>query len=296
MPTDRTSHNIYKTVDVNGIDIFYREAGPAEAPVLLLLHGYPSSSRMFEPLFGRLRQRYRLVAPDYPGFGLSGAPDRSKFAYTFEHMAQTIDDFAEVLGLTRYSLYLQDYGGPIGFRIALAHPERVQSLIIQNAVLHEEGLTPVWDLRRAFWSDCAEYEGKIRDGMVSVQAGIARHVGGRAEQETFNPDLWMDEIAFLKRPDEQAIQLELVYDYQSNVKAYPLWQDYLRRHRPPTLVVWGIHDPIFSIEGAHAIAREQPDAELHFLDAGHFAIDDEPDAISGYVDSFLTKNQIAQSR
>lgn len=294
MQPDRTSHNTYKTVHVDGIEIFYREAGPVEAPVLLLLHGYPSSSRMFEPLFARLRQRYRLLAPDYPGFGLSAAPDPSEFAYTFEHLAQTIAGFAEALGLTRYSLYLQDYGGPIGLRIALAHPERVQGLIIQNAVLHEEGLTAVWDLRRAFWSDRAEHEAKIRDGMVSVQAGIARHVGGRAYPETFNPDLWMDEIAFLERPGEQAIQLELAYDYQSNVKAYPVWQDYLRRHRPPTLVVWGVHDPIFSIEGAHAIAREQPDAQLHVLDAGHFAIDDEPDAIAGHIDSFLTKHAAAR--
>lgn len=294
MRTDRASHNSYKSVCVDGVDIFYREAGPADASVLLLLHGYPSSSRMFEPLLARLRHRYRMVAPDYPGFGLSGAPDRKEFAYTFEHLAQTIAKFAEQLGATRYSLYMQDYGGPIGFRIALAHPERVQALIVQNAVLHEEGLTSVWDMRRAFWSDRATHEAKIRDGMLSVQAGIARHVGGRANPETFNPDLWMDEIAFLQRPGQQPIQLDLAFDYRSNVKAYPLWQDYLRRHRPPTLLVWGIHDPIFSVEGAHAIAREQPDAELHVLDAGHFAIDDEPDAIAIAIDGFLTKYRIAR--
>ncbi len=279
----------YKTVEVNGINIFYREAGADDASVLLLLHGYPSSSRMFEPLLPLLAQNYRLIAPDYPGFGLSQAPDRSAYTYTFDRLAHTMVDFTDALGLKRYTLYVQDYGGPIGFRLALARPERVRALIIQNAVLHEEGLTAVWNLRRAYWSDRAQNEPKIREGMYSVQGGVARHVGGRPNPERFNPDLWMDEIAFLKRPGMEEVQLDLVYDYQSNVKAYPSWQAYLRDRRPPTLVVWGIHDPIFSVEGAQAIRREQPDAEVHLLEAGHFAINDRPVEIAQHIRTFLTR-------
>jgi pimeloyl-ACP methyl ester carboxylesterase len=247
---------------------------------------------MFEPLLPRLGKYYRLIAPDYPGFGLSEAPDRSVYEYTFEHLAQTMSEFIDVLGLKEYSLFMQDYGGPIGLRVALARPERVQALIIQNAVLHEEGLTPVWNLRRAYWDNRAAYEAKIREGMYSVPGGIARHVGGRANPARFNPDLWMDEIAFLKRPGMEAIQLDLVYDYQTNVKAYPLWQAYLRERRPSTLVVSGIHDPIFSADGARAIGREQPEAEVHLLEAGHFAVDDRPDEIAAYVHSFLARQRI----
>ncbi|WP_434106209.1 alpha/beta fold hydrolase [Paraburkholderia caffeinilytica] len=279
----------YKTVDVGGINIFYREAGSQDAPVLLLLHGYPSSSRMFEPLLPLLAKDYRLIAPDYPGFGLSEAPDRSVWPYTFDHLAQTVLDFSDALGLERYSMYLQDYGGPIGFRVALARPGRVQALIVQNAVLHEEGLTPVWNLRRAYWADRTQYEREVRESMYSVQSGVGRHVGGRPDPERFNPDLWMDELAFLRRPGMDAIQLDLVYDYQTNVTAYPRWQAYLRDHRPPALVVWGIHDPIFSIEGAKAVLQEQPDAEIRLLEAGHFAINDRPLEIAHYISTFLMR-------
>ncbi len=282
----------YNTANVNGISIFYREAGPKDAPIVLLLHGYPSSSRMFEPLLPRLGKQYRLIAPDYPGFGLSQAPDRSEYEYTFEHLAQTMCQFTDALGLQQYSLFMQDYGGPVGFRMVLTRPERVRALIIQNAVLHEEGLTPAWNLRRSYWNNRLEYEAKIREGMVSVQAGIARHVGGRPNPESFNPDLWMDEIAFLKRPGTEAIQLDLAYDYQTNVNAYPQWQAYLRERRPNTLVLWGIHDPIFSVDGAHSIRHEQADAEVHLLEAGHFAIDDCPDEITAHVRSFFIKHHI----
>jgi pimeloyl-ACP methyl ester carboxylesterase len=282
----------YNTANVNGTRIFYREAGPKDAPVVLLLHGYPSSSRMFEPLLPLLGKHYRLIAPDYPGFGLSQAADRSEYEYKFEHLAQTMCQFTDVLGLQQYSLYMQDYGGPVGFRMALARSERVQALIIQNAVVHEEGLTPAWDLRRSYWNNRAEYEAKIREGMASVQAGMARHIGGRPNPERFNPDLWLDEIAFLKRPGMEAIQLDLAYDYQTNVNSYPQWQAYLRERRPNTLVLWGIHDPIFSVDGAHSILREQADAEVHLLEAGHFAIDDCPDEIAARVQSFFTKHRV----
>lgn len=280
----------YRTAEVNGIKVFYRDVGRRDAPVVLLLHGYPSSSRMFEPLFPFLARHYRLIAPDYPGFGLSDAPDRSKYEYTFDHLATTVSRFIDLLGVDHYAMYLQDYGGPVGFRLALAHPDRVRALIIQNAVLHEEGLTPVWDLRRAYWANRAEYEPRIRAGLCSIESGIARHVGDRKDVERFNPDLWMDEIAFLGRPGIADIQLDLAYDYQSNLKAYPSWQLYLRQRRPRVTVIWGVHDPIFAVAGAEAIQREQPDAEVHLLEAGHFAINEVPQEIAGYIHETLGRN------
>ena len=284
----------YHTVDVRGFRIFYREAGPKDAPVVLLLHGYPTSSRMFEPLLSRLGTRYRLIAPDYPGFGHSDMPDPATFAYTFDHLAEVIGDLTQVLGLNRYTLYLQDYGGPVGFRLALAHPERVDALVIQNAALHEEGLTPYWDLRRAFWKNRADNVQKIREGIYSVQGGMARHIGGRPHPERYNPDLWMDEIAFARRPGQEPILLDLIYDYRTNPANYGRWQAYLRERRPRTLVVWGKYDPAFSAQGAHAIQRELPEAELHFLEGGHNAINDNPDEISTLIDAFLSKHGIAK--
>jgi pimeloyl-ACP methyl ester carboxylesterase len=284
----------YNHIKVDGLDIFYREAGPRDAPCILLLHGYPSSSRMFDPLLPLLSGKYHLIAPDYPGFGLSEAPPPANFAYTFEHIAKLIDDLTTELGLSHYALYLQDYGGPIGFCIAVEHPERIQTLIIQNAVVHEEGLSPVWAPRRAYWANRAEHEPKIREALLSVAAGVARHVGPRPNLERFNPDLWMDEIAFLKQPGEDTIQLSLMYDYQTNVAAYAKWQAYLRDQRPPTLVVWGKFDPIFTLDGAHAINREVPSAEVHILDAGHFALEERAADIAVLIDRFLVKNGIGK--
>lgn len=279
----------YRTIVVEGLKIFYREAGPKDGPVLLLLHGYPSSSRMFEPLFAQLSERYRLIAPDYPGFGYSDAPPADRFDYTFAHLAQIVDAFTQALGLHEYALYLQDYGGPIGFRLAQAHPERVVALVIQNAVIHEAGLSAVWEKRRAYWASRADHEPAMRAGLLSEAAGIARHVGGREPLEAFNPDAWMDEIAFLRRPGQAAIQLDLAYDYQSNVASYPAWQTYLREHRPPVLVAWGRHDPIFTLDGARAIANEAPGAELHVLEAGHFALEDHGADIAGLINDFLLR-------
>ena len=280
----------YNTIKVDGINIFYREAGPKDAPCILLLHGYPSSSRMFEPLLPLLSNKYHLIAPDYPGFGLSEAPSPQYFNYSFAHLAKVIGDFTHAIGLTRFSLYMQDYGGPIGFRIAIEQPERIHALIIQNAVVHEEGLSPIWETRRAFWLNRAENEAKIINGLYSVTSGIARHVGNRPHPERFSPDLWMDEIAFLRRPGEDQIQLDLVYDYRSNVDSYPKWQAYLRDQHPPTLVVWGEHDPIFTINGAKAFGLEVPNAEIHILNAGHFALEDHATEIGLLIDQFLKRN------
>ncbi len=278
----------YRTVSVDGTEIFYREAGRPDAPALVLLHGYPSSSRMFEPILPILAGQLRLIAPDYPGFGLSATPSPAQFAYTFENLARCISGFVDALHLDSFSLYLHDYGGPVGLRLASAQPARVRSLIIQNAVLHEEGLTPLWGVRRQFWRDRARYEPTIREAMYAVRSGEARHVGGRQPADVFNPDRWMDELAYLSRPGIDRIQLDLAFDYQSNVASYPRWQQYLRSHQPETLVLWGVHDPLFDERGARAILREVPHAHLRFIDAGHFATFDVPDLIADEISQFFS--------
>jgi pimeloyl-ACP methyl ester carboxylesterase len=203
---------LYRTTKVDGLSIFYREAGPRDAPTLLLLHGFPSSSRMFEPLFARLSERYHLVAPDYPGFGHSDWPDPKAFNYTFDHIASVMDDFTKSIGLSHYTLYMQDYGGPVGFRMALAHPERVEALIVQDAVAHNEGLGELWKPRRAFWADRAAHESAFRANFLSLATTRGRHAGDDPNPEPYDPDLWTDELAFLGQPGQADIQTELFYD------------------------------------------------------------------------------------
>jgi pimeloyl-ACP methyl ester carboxylesterase len=280
----------YRSIAVDGLSIFYREAGRPEAPTLLLLHGFPSSSRMYEPLLTRLAARFHLVAPDYPGFGHSDAPDVKDLSYTFDHLAEVTEHFTESLGLKRYALYLQDYGGPVGFRLALAHPERVGALIIQNAVAHEDGLGPLWQTRREYWANRAANEAALRENFLSFAATRQRHVGSNPNLENLNPDLWWDEFAFLSRPGQADIQSDLFYDYRTNVASYPAWQAWLKQHRPPTLVVWGKYDPSFQVAEAEAYRRDVPDAEIHILDAGHFALDDKPHEIALLVGAFLDRS------
>jgi len=277
----------YRTVEVNEIGIFYREAGPADAPTILLLHGFPSSSRMWEPLLTRLADAFHLVAPDYPGFGHSDAPDPAVFAYTFDHLAEVIDGFTEKLGLTRYVLFLQDYGGPIGFRLALAHPDRVQAMIVQNAVAHEDGLGPLWETRRQFWAHRPEHETALRENFLSPAATRLRHVGTTPTPENYDPDLWTDELAFLHRPGQANIQTDLFFDYQTNVASYPAWQEWLRAHQPPLLVTWGRYDPSFEAAEAAAYKRDVPGAQVHLLDGGHFALDEQASQIADLTRNFL---------
>src|SRR5271169_5143905 len=213
----------YRTIQIDGLPIFYREAGPKGAPTLLLLHGLPSSSRMFEPLFARLSDRLHLVAPDYPGFGHSGWPDPKRFAYAFDHCAEIMNHFTEALGLSRYTLYMQDYGGPVGFRMALAHPDRIEALIVQDAVAHNEGLGANWATRRAFWADRPAHEEALRQNLLSLATTKTRHVGDDPKIELYDPDLWTDENAFLNAPGQAQIQSDLFYDYRTNVDAYPKW-------------------------------------------------------------------------
>jgi pimeloyl-ACP methyl ester carboxylesterase len=277
----------YETVRIDGLDIFYREAGPRDAPVILLLHGFPSSSRMYEPLLPLLADRFHVVAPDYPGFGHSSAPATDAFDYTFDALASVMTQLTDTLSLSRYALFMQDYGGPVGFRLALAHPERVSALIVQNAVAHEEGLGPLWDTRKAFWRDRTAHEAALRANLLSFDATRLRHVGHSPHPERYDPDAWHDEFAFLSRPGQIDIQTELFYDYRINVERYPDWQRYLREHRPPTLVLWGQYDPSFSVAGAHAYARDVLNAEIILLDAGHFALDEACDEVALHVTRFF---------
>jgi pimeloyl-ACP methyl ester carboxylesterase len=277
----------YRTTEVDGLSIFYREAGPKDAPTLLLLHGLPSSSRMFEPLFARLSDRYHLVAPDYPGFGHSDWPDPNKFAYTFDHCAEIMNHFAEGLGLSRYTLYMQDYGGPVGFRMALAHPERIEALIVQNAVSHNEGLGALWKPRRAFWADRAANESTLRANLLSLQATRTRHLGSDPDVERYDPDLWTDEFRFLSQPVQADIQADMFYDYRTNVEAYPKWQAWMRKRQPRLLVIWGKYDPSFDISEPEAYRRDVTDAQVHILDAGHFALDTTADEIAALVRGFV---------
>jgi pimeloyl-ACP methyl ester carboxylesterase len=277
----------YRTIQIDGLSIFYREAGPKDARTLLLLHGLPSSSRMFEPLLAKLSDQYHLIAPDYPGFGHSDWPDPKKFGYTFDHFAIIMNHFAEALGLSRYTLYMQDYGGPVGFRMALAHPDRVETLIVQNAVAHNEGLGVLWKARRAFWADRAANEAALRKNLLSLPAARTRHVGSDPNVERYDPDLWTDEFAFLGQPGQAEIQSDLFYDYRTNVDAYPKWQDWMRHRQPRLLVIWGKHDPSFDISEPEAYRRDIPKAEVHVLDAGHFALETAADEIATLIRNFL---------
>jgi pimeloyl-ACP methyl ester carboxylesterase len=282
----------YRTVQVDGVSIFYREAGPANAPTLLLLHGFPSSSRMYEPLFARLAGQWRLIAPDYPGFGHSDAPDPKSFDYTFDHIADIIGRFTEAIGTRSYVLYLEDYGGPVGFRLALAHPERVRGLIIQNAVAHEDGLGPAWEARRQFWRDRPAHEAAFQRAFLSFETTQKRHIGSSPNAVNYNPDLWTDEFAFLSRPGETEIQTDLFYDYRTNEASFPAWQAWMKQAQPPTLVVWGRYDPSFETAEAEAYKRELPNAEVHVIDAGHFALDERADDIAALIRDFLSPHAV----
>jgi len=277
----------YKTVTVKGMNIFYREAGPSKGPAILLLHGFPSSSRMFDTLMPLLADRYHLIAPDYPGFGNSEAPSPDKFSYTFDSIADIVGAFTEAIHLDRYALYPQNYGGPVGYRVAVEHPERVTALIIQNAIAHEEGLGRLQAVRKGFWADRAANEEKYRAGLASIDTARLRHVNGSPHPERYNPDLWNDEFAFLTRPGEADIQSDLFYDFRNNLTAFPAWQSWLRERRPPTLIVWGRYDPVFDIAEVAALKRDVPKADVHILDAGHFALDESARDIARLMRNFL---------
>ena len=277
----------YRTIQVDGLSIFYREAGSQNAPTILLLHGLPSSSRMFQAMLTRLADDYHLIAPDYPGFGHSDWPDPKLFVYTFDHIAAVMDDFTQALGLSRDTLYMQDYGGPVGFRMALAHPDRVRSLIVQDAVAHNEGLGANWATRRAFWADRPAYEEDLRKNLLSLATTKTRHIGDDPNVELYDPDLWTDEYAFLNAPGQAQIQSDLFYDYRTNVDAYPKWQAWMQETQPKLLVIWGKHDLSFDLGEPERYRKDVASAEVHVLDAGHFALDTNADEIGELVRQFV---------
>lgn len=278
----------YRTTRIENLDIFYREAGPTNAPTILLLHGVPTSSRMYQPMLeSSLASRYHLIAPDFPGFGHSSWPSPKEFAYTFDHLAAVTAKFTDALNLNRYVLFLHDYGGPVGMRMAVDHPEKVQAIIIQNAVSHEAGLSPLWAARKEFWKDRPAHEAAFRKSFLSLETTRNRHLGTSPHPERINPDSWTDEFHFLNQPGQADIQTDLFFDYQNNLKAYPSWQKWLREHQPPMLVLWGRYDPSFLVAGADAYKKDVPTAEVHILDAGHFALDEQADEVIRLTEVFM---------
>ena len=286
----------YHTVQIENLSIFYREAGPKDAPVILLLHGVPSSSRMYQPMLeSSLSRKYRLIAPDFPGFGHSSWPGPKEFNYTFDHLASVMVQFVETLKLPRYTMFIHDYGGPVGMRMAVDHPGKIEAIIVQNAVSHEEGLSPLWAARRAFWEDRASQEAGFRKSFLSLDTTRARHLGTSPHPELIDPDTWTDEFYFLNQPGQADIQTELFFDYQNNVKAYPVWQKWLRDHQPPILVLWGRYDPSFTVAGAEAYRKDVPGAEVHILDAGHFALDEQAGEVIRLTEAFMQKLRVQKS-
>jgi pimeloyl-ACP methyl ester carboxylesterase len=278
----------YRTVSIDGLDIFYREAGSRDNPTILLLHGYPTSSHMFRNLIPALADQFHLVAPDYPGFGYSSMPAVDEFDYTFDHLTEVIAGFIDAIGLKRYSLYLMDYGAPIGYRLATQNPERVETLIVQNGNAYEEALGDFWKPMRAYWqSKTPENAEQVRQTMTPE--GTKRYyTTGVKNLENLSPDTWTLDQHFLDRPGNLAIQLALKYSYQSNVLLYPQWQAYFREYQPPTLVVWGQNDRGFLVEGAYAYKRDLQNLEFHLLDTGHFALEEDGNAIADHIRYFLT--------
>lgn len=281
----------YRMVHVDGIRIFYREAGPRNAPALLLMHGFPSSSHMFRNLIPALANRYHVVAPDYPGFGYSDFPDPKRFRYSFDSYARLMDKFTQQLGLSRYALYIQDYGAPIGLRLALLAPERVTALIVQNGNAYEEGLSRDWDPLKAYWRDPSPANREKLRGWLTADGIRLQYAAGLSTEQAalLSPDTWHLDWALLSRPGNIDVQLDLFGDYQTNVALYSKFQAFFREHQPPTLIVWGCKDPFFTVEGARAYRRDIPDAELQLLDAGHFALETNAAEITALVRDFLRR-------
>ncbi|MDH2313677.1 alpha/beta fold hydrolase [Methylobacterium brachiatum] len=280
----------YRTAKVEDVNVFYREAGPASAPVVLLLHGFPTSSHMFRNLIPLLADRYRVIAPDYPGFGGSDAPDHRTFAYTFAHYADLVDGLLSQLGADRYAMYVMDYGAPVGYRLALKHPERVSALIVQNGNAYEEGLKAFWDPIKAYWREDTPERREALAFLVAPETTKFQYVDGVADVTRIDPDNWLHDQVLLDRPGNKDIQLDLFRDYGTNVPLYPQFQAFFRAHRPPTLIVWGKNDTIFPADGSHPYLRDLPDAELHLLDTGHFALEDKLDVMAPMIRDFLDRN------
>ena len=277
----------HRTANVDGVNIFYREAGAADAPAVLLLHGFPTSSHMFRNLIAALADRYHVIAPDYPGYGQSDAPDRANFAYTFDRFGELVGGLLDRLGVARYAMYVFDYGAPVGWRLALKHPDRVTGLIVQNGNAYEEGLGEFWDPIKAYWADHSEAHRRALSFLVAPETTKFQYTDGVADLSRIAPDNWVHDQALLDRPGNADIQLDIFYDYRTNLPLYPSVQAYFRQHRPPTLLVWGKNDKIFPPGGAHPYKRDLPDIEFHLIDTGHFALEDRSDEMVPLIRDFL---------
>jgi pimeloyl-ACP methyl ester carboxylesterase len=281
----------YRIVTIEGLDIFYRDAGPKDAPIVLLLHGFPTSSHMFRNLMTALADEFRLVAPDYPGYGNSSMPTVDEFEYTFDNLALVIDKFTAKVGLKKYTLYVQDYGAPVGYRLATKHPERIQALVVQNGNAYEEGISnEFWEPIKAYWKEkTAERKEPLR-GFLTREATIWQYTHGVRDKDAISPDNWNIDQPLLDRPGNAEIQLALFDSYGSNPPLYPKWQAYFREHQPPTLIVWGKNDQIFPPAGAEPYKRDLKKLEFHLLDTGHFALEEDGDKIAALMRNFLRRN------
>ena len=283
---------LYKTVEINGLDIFYRESGSKQNPTILLLHGYPTSSHMFRNLITKLSGKYHVLAPDYPGFGQSEQPNIKDFDYTFDNMSKIVEEFINELDIENYSLYLMDYGAPIGFRIAANNPEKIDALIIQNGNAYDEGLRDFWKPIKKYWNEHTLENGKALEGF-HVLAGLKwQYTHGVEDTSKISPDNWNIDLQHLTRVGNNEIQLAMFYDYRTNVPLYPQWQQYFRDHQPPTLIVWGKNDYIFPADGAYPYKRDLKDLEFHLLDTGHFALEEKGEEIGNHILKFLKKHKI----
>ncbi len=281
----------FQKVDVDGFNIFYREAGPKDAPGLLLLHGFPSAGHMFRDLIPQLSDRFRVIAPDLPGFGQSGMPDRTKFDYTFENIAGVIDRFTEVIGLRRFAIYAFDYGAPTGFRLAVRHSELVTVIISQTGTADVDGLRAGWNPIRAYWQDRSEANRTALRAFLSPETTLWQYTQGVANTSSVSPDGYSLDNFYLARPGADEVQLDLFGDYKSNVALYPEFQAYFRKHTPPLLAVWGQNDPFFLPPGAVAFKRDIPGAEVRFFDTGHFALETHCDEIAAAIRDFLSRSK-----
>jgi pimeloyl-ACP methyl ester carboxylesterase len=286
----------YRTASVDGLNVFYREAGDATAPTVLLLHGFPTSSHMYRELIPALADRYHVIAPDLPGFGFTDAPDRAGFKYTFEHLTDVIERFTETLGLSHYTLFVFDYGAPVGFCLAVRHPERIAALISQNGNAYVEGLSEGWNPIQAYWKDPSEQNRAALRAFLKPETTQWQYTHGVPNPERLSPDAWTLDSALLARPGNDEIQLDLFGDYQSNIALYPKFQEYIRSRKPPLLAVWGKNDPFFLPAGAEAFKRDNPDAEIHLLDAGHFALESQGPEIATIMRDFLARKLPKQAR
>jgi pimeloyl-ACP methyl ester carboxylesterase len=278
----------YKYASIDGLKTFYREAGLLDAPTIVLLHGFPSSSHMFRDLIPKLAGEARVIAPDFPAFGYSDQPDRSRFTYTFDNLASVIEKLLfDHLKLQKFSIYVQDYGAPIGFRLASRHPEAIQGVVVQNGNAYLEGLGSAFDPIRSFWNKRTPESEAVMRGFLNLETTRFQYVTGTRDPASISPDSYTLDQVRLDAPGNQDIQLDLFFDYQNNVKLYPEWQTYFRKHQPKMLVVWGKNDPFFTEEGAKAYTRDTPNAELHLLNTGHFALEEDGDEIAEHMARFL---------